>query len=51
MAIPRSVAKMLVVEVTKALDCSRIQSTTMVHEDLELLNSSQSVESYTFVAA
>lgn len=37
MAVPRNAAKMLTVEVKKALDCSRIYSVTEVHEDLGFL--------------
>lgn len=51
MAILGNVAKMLVVGVKKALDCSRIHSIIRGNEDLELLVSRWSVESHTIITA
>lgn len=51
MAIPGSGAKILTVEVIKALDYLQIHSITRAHEDLKLLVSRWSVEIHTFVAA
>lgn len=49
MAILGNTPKMLSVGVYKALDCSRIHSTTRVYEDLKFLVSGWSVKAHTSI--
>lgn len=51
MVVLENAAKMLMVEIKKALDCLNVNSIIRVHEDLEFLVSRWSMKSHTCIAA